>query len=211
MYKTIILCGLDGCGKSTQAKKLIKHLEKKEISCKYVWLRFPNKFSLPFAAFVRMLGMSVYPLTIKRKKSGISNIENHPILIKLWKKILLFDLQFVSYFLIHRPLKQGKLIVIDRFVIDSIVDFDISTGDDQIFPEKIKKFLNLIPSDSYIIYLDISPKISYQRNEEEYLTTLEKREKLYKTLSNLINIDIIDANRSIEEIHSLILSKTGLK
>ena len=211
MYKTIILCGLDGCGKSTQAKKLIEYLQKKKIPCEYVWLRFPNKFSLPFAAFVRMLGMSVYPLTIKRKKSGMSTIENHNILIKLWKKILLFDLQFVSYFMIQRPLKQGKLIVIDRFVIDSIVDFAITTGDYKIDSEKIKFFLNLIPPNSRIFYIDISSRISYERNVEEDLTTLEKREKLYKTLSNLLNIDIIDGNKSIEEIHSLILSKTDLK
>ena len=201
----IILCGLDGSGKTTQAELLIDYLLKHNLKCKYVWLRFPNKLSLPFAGFVRLLGKSVYPLSEKKRLAGYSNLENNKWLQSMWKKFFLFDLRLINFFRITRFIKKDYTLVIDRFVFDSIIDQTIVAGKEAIDQRMLEEFLKLIPPNSKIFYLDIDPSISYKRNQDENIDTIKKRRKLYLDLTEKIDISIIDGNESIEQIHSNIL------
>ncbi len=73
----IIFCGLDGSGKTTQAKKLLNYLTNENISSEYVWLRYPNFFSLPFAGFLRLLGISGYPIPEEKKSKGLKDLSSH--------------------------------------------------------------------------------------------------------------------------------------
>ena len=79
----IIFCGLDGSGKTTQAKKLLSYLESKKISSEYVWLRYPNFFSLPIAGFLRLFGVSGYPIPEEKKSQGLDDLSTHKNLKKL--------------------------------------------------------------------------------------------------------------------------------
>lgn len=205
----IILCGLDGSGKTTQAKKLVGYLEEKNLKCEYLWIRYPNVLSLPFAALVRAMGMSVYPIGIDRKKAGIKSLENHNLLKKLWKRIFFFDLKLITFYKIKQKITKGKILVIDRFVIDSLVDLSIATGNESIIEEMLSQFLGIIPSKSKIFYISIEPKTSFERNHEENIETLQKRQKLYLKIVNKIDIITIDGNKSIEQIHTEILDKLG--
>ena len=209
-FDVIIFCGLDGSGKSTQAKKLQEYLQKNNIVCHYEWFRYPNKFSLPFAGFIKLLGKSVYPISEKKKKKGIKNLENHNTLSNIWKNFLLLDFKFLNYFKIIKNLKENKNLILDRFIIDTIVDLVIISGGSLSSECLIKEFSHLIPPKTKIIFLDIDPMISFQRNHEEDVETLTKKRILYHHLIKLIGGIIINAEKPIEEVHKKILSECGL-
>jgi thymidylate kinase len=204
----IIFSGLDGSGKTTQADKLKDYFQKKNISFKYIWLRYPNFLTLPFAFFVRLSGRSVYLITEQQEKHGLKNLKDKPFLQKFWISIFFNDLKFA----IKSKLNSNvDWIIIDRFVIDSIVDLIITTGDNTIISLLTEKFSQLIPKNSKMFYFDISPEISYERNMEESINVLQKRRDVYLTLSKKIPIVIIDSSKSIIDIHKQILKECNLE
>lgn len=209
-FQTIIFCGLDGSGKSTQALKLLDYLKDKKIKSKYVWLRYPNRLSIPFAIFLRFFGFSAYPISETRKKAGIKNLFAHSTLQKIWEKILLMDFKFVSSYKVFQPIKNENLIILDRFVIDAIVELIISFGENSISKSISIDFLNLIPKNSKIFFLDIDPLISYQRNHEEDVEVLKLKRSLYLELFKSIDVNVIDGNKSIDVIHNIIKEKLNL-
>jgi thymidylate kinase len=206
----VILCGLDGSGKSTQSKKLQEYFERNNISYSYVWLRSPNRLSLPFLAILRLLGISSSKHTISGTKIGVTDLHDHKNLQNMWKKILFLDLKFVSWYKINLLIKKGKILIVDRFVIDSLVDLAIDTCKKSIIEELAPKFLRLVPQNSKIIFLDIDPKTSYERNREEELDILQKRHMLYLEISKHCVMITIDAKKSIDEIHQQILKECKL-
>ena len=206
----VILCGLDGSGKSTQARKLQEYFKKNNILYSYVWLRSPNRLSLPFLALLRLLGISRSKKTISGTKIGVTNLHNHKNLQLIWKKILLLDIKFVSWYKINLLIKKDKILIIDRFIIDTLVDLAIDTCDKSVIQELIPNFLNLIPKNSKIIFLDIDPNTSYERNHEEELDILQQRRLLYLEISKHCEMITIDAKKSIEEIHQQILQECKL-
>ena len=206
----IIFCGLDGSGKSTQSKKLQEFFEKNNISCSHVWLRSPNRLSLPFLAVLHLLGISSSKRTVSGTKIGVTNLHAHKNLQNMWKKILFLDLKFVSWYKVNLLIKKGKISILDRFVVDALVDLAIDTCDKSVIEELASKFLNLIPKNSKIIFLDVDPKISYERNHEEELDILQQRRILYLEISKLHEMITIDAKKSIEEIHQQILKECKL-
>lgn len=206
----VILCGLDGSGKSTQAKKLQEYFGKNSILCAYVWLRSPNRLSLPFIAILRILGISRSKQTMSGTKIGVTDLHNHKNLQIIWKKILFLDLKFVSWYKINSLIKKGKIPIVDRFVIDTLVDLAIDTRDKSVIEELTPQFTSLIPQNSKIIFLDIDPKTSYERNHQEELDILQQRRRLYLEISKHCAMCIMDAEKSIEEIHQQILKECKL-
>ena len=106
MLNFIIFCGLDGSGKSTQAKLLQKYFIKKNINSEYIWLRYPNKFSLLIAGLLRLFKMSGYPLTESKKNKGFKNLGKSLFFFNLWKKFLLIDFKIVI-----KKLHEQKLCI----------------------------------------------------------------------------------------------------
>ena len=102
--------------------------------------------------------------------------------------------------------KKKKILILDRFVIDTAVELAINTDQDDNFDSISKKFFKFIPNNSMIFFLDIDPKISYERNHEEDLITLQKKRKIYQKICKSLNISIIDGTKSIEIIHNGILT-----
>jgi thymidylate kinase len=201
----IIFCGLDGSGKTTQAKKLLIYLESKKISSKYVWLRYPNFFSLPIAGFLRLFGVSGYPIPEEKKSRGLNDLSTHKNLKKLWIWSLYNDFKFTCWKKISRPIKNRKILILDRFVIDTVVELAINTDQEDNFDDISKKFFKFIPDNSMIFFFDIDPKISYERNHEEDLIILQKKRKIYQKICKSLDISIIDGTKSIETIYNEIL------
>ncbi len=210
MVSLIHFCGLDGSGKTTQATKLIDFLKQKNIDAEYIWLRSTSKLTLPVSLLFRILRISKSVTTPSGKKRGVTNLHHHKLLQKLWKKILLLDLKFVSWYKISRSLKNGKIIVLDRYIIDMLIDLVIDTGDESVIDELGPKFLKFLPSDSKILFLDINPQISLDRNQEEDHEILKFRRKLYIKISKLCDMIVIDSSKSIDEIHNEILKNCNL-
>ncbi len=208
--QAIILCGLDGSGKSTQAKKLIEYLGRKKIKTKYLWLRAPNRLSLPLIILLRITGIFYSQKSASGKEFGAADFRNHQTLKKLWAKALLLDFKFSRHKLLGH-IRHGYVVVLDRFVVDALVDLIVVTGDDNLLQTMTKEFTSLVPTDSKIFYLDIKPAISYTRNQEENTEILKKRRELYLKISKLIQMQVIEGSKSIDDIHGTILKECGFE
>lgn len=210
-FSCIVFSGLDGSGKSTQAKLLENFFLEHKISCKYMWMRSPNTLSIPLIILFKLFRISYSKKTKSGKMIGVTNLQNHKFLQKIWKKTLFSDLKFVGRYKINLIIHACKILILDRFIIDTLVDLAIDTNDETIIDELGKQFLSLIPQNSKIFFLDIDPQISYKRNLEESINILERRKKLYYEISKYIDIIMIDGNKSIEQIHEQIINECNLK
>jgi thymidylate kinase len=204
---TIILAGLDGSGKTTQSKKLIEYLESNKLNCHYVWLRYPFRLIIPFVIFLRLFNLSAYPLTIEKKKRGIKNLENHRTLSKIWKNILYLDLKIDYNKKVKNYLKKNVFVVLDRSIIDTIVDLEMITGSHGNLKNYLSEFLTLLPKNHSIFFLDIPSTLSFERNGDEDHESLSLRRELYLKVCDILQIKKIDGTKSIDDIHMRIISE----
>lgn len=203
--RAIILFGLDGSGKSTQAQMMIEHASKSGLPASYVWLRVPWKASLPLMALNRIACVSRKFVSADGKVYTRTELWRSPFLSRLWKSWLLFTLRAYSNLKIRKPIRQGKLVVVDRYVFDALVDYVIDNNDDSLVDKLWHEFAGIIPEQSTAFYLDISAEAAMLRKPGEDAALLERRRKLYLGMAKKYGAHIIDATLSADEIHKTIL------
>lgn len=203
---SIIFCGLDGCGKTTQAKNLLNYFIKCNVESNYVWLRYPFRLIIPFVIFLRFFKLSAYPRTIQKKNNGIKNLQDHKFLSFLWEKLLFYDLKIDYYFKVKKPIDSNKIIILDRSIIDTVVDLVLVTGNTKKLEYFLKKFSTLLPPSRQMILLDITPELSFERNKDEDLEQLIIRRDLYHKICQINNLKIIDGTQNVDDIHQQILT-----
>src|ERR1035438_7871441 len=183
----IYLTGIDGSGKSTITANLAKQVFKDQ-DVTTIWARYKPKI-------VKTL---VSPL----KKKFVSDAKNDHLMNNseyfAWKKYknkitknafvsrIIYSLQSLDYLLQLRKLKNtikkddNKIIVIDRYLLDFIVDESVNYGN--IESNMITKyFLRKLEKIDYIFFIETSESIALSRKDDipskEYLT---ERKNYYK-------------------------------
>lgn len=201
----VVLFGLDGSGKTTQADLLVDYAKKRGIPCRYLWLRVPWRASIPLMALNRMVGVS-------RKRVSDSGVEytrtelwRRPFLSSIWKKWILFHFRRSSSSRVKKPVERGELVVIDRYVFDALVDYAIDNNDDLLVDRVWEEFIGIVPENCKAFYFDIPAETAKSRKHSEDLHILKKRRELYQKIAQKYGALQIDAARNKEEIHRQIL------
>jgi len=170
-------------------------------------MRYPRGLMLGVALLAKLVGCSVYPISINREKQGIKNIRNKIWLKKLLKFATYIDLKFLTWKKINRNINDENILIVDRFLVDNLVDYFLATEEFSDIEKLTRKFLPLIPKKSKIIFLDIEPVTSFKRKKEERVEILEKRKNVYDKITNLLKIKKINANKTIEDVHLEIIKE----
>lgn len=177
----IAIIGTDGAGKSTIIKEL-------------------NNILNP--AFRKIKKYHWKPILFKKNKNNVV-IEPHKNpprnFIFSFIKLLIYVLQYlIGYLFIIYPLKiKSTLIIFDRYYYDMIVDqkrFRLN------LPQKIIKFYSIfIPKPDLIFYLRTKPSVALERKNELNLEELERQNKEFAALIDLLNdrFIFIDNNEDI--------------
>ena len=190
MKKGLFICieGIDASGKTTQAKLLVKNLNEKGYEAIYT--------SEPTRGFFGQ---------ILRRKILYGN-ERVPAVIEA----LLFALDRLEHVEkeIEPALKEGKIVVSDRYVYSSIA-YQGSAGLDLTWIEEINRWA--IKPD-LAIYLDVPAEVVIKRLKEKrsVMETLENQKKVREIYLKLVKegrLVLVDGNRSVEEIEKEILQK----
>ncbi|EKD58400.1 MAG: hypothetical protein ACD_56C00137G0002 [uncultured bacterium] len=201
--KIISISGLDGSGKSTQAKMLQDFLQQRD---KKVYYFHAVQFSVP-QALKRFFGLE--------KKADQNNSQKvstgeKPGVTKAGKfTITLRKLAFVMdvlrfYFLKKKLVRQGyDFLVTDRFFYDTVVN--ISYLEKRNTPSRIEKY---IPKADGAFYLKIQPEsiMTRPRVPEQGLQYLKDKKKLYDMFGTLWNFRIIDGSASPEALFDQLLA-----
>lgn len=210
MNQLICIIGPDGTGKTTQANLLIDSFKKKGTDYEYKWLRFYHFFSLPLLGFARLIGLSEVKTLENGEKIGYHYFYKSKLVSKIYYLFLFLDTYFLIFFKIYLPTKlfNNKLIC-DRFIYDTIVDLMISTGNYNAYKSNIGKlFLKLIPKNTNTVLLITDEKTLRNRRDDLFHDeNLKLKIKLYKQLSEIYNIPVIDAGLPIKEIQKDLIKK----
>ena len=211
--KIIYLSGIDGCGKTTQAKLLIDKLQKKGLNAEYLWFRWEPSFRHFISTY-----KTVKQETNTRKKQSIEK-ENadQKDWLKFKRRILgnsffrFLWLQYACgdyYFSYKKRFKKihADVIVIDRFVNDFIIDqavnLDVAPDATQVISNNF--FLKKFHFPDFNIIIDLPAYEGYTRkNDGTPLNYLETREKYYQALQSQQTLHL-DGLQSIEDLENQI-------
>jgi len=202
----ICIIGPDGAGKTTQARLLQKKLEQAGIQCKYVWLRFNHKISLPLLAFARAVGLSRAQQLKSGKKLVYHNFDKYRPVAFLYQYTLLVDVLLSSLMKVRIPLLLGKTVVCDRFVHDSLVDLIVSTKNVALLDDIVGRlFIALVPNAKIIMLYERMETLESRREDVKEDKNLQFRIRLYDMVASEFNVLVVRGDESISMIHSRIM------
>ncbi|XP_049868850.1 thymidylate kinase [Pectinophora gossypiella] len=183
----IVIEGVDRTGKSTQAKSLVESLKKKQVKAEYT--NFPARYTEIGKVINNYL----------TSKTDLSNETIH----------LLFSAnRWETAKNIIQTLEQGTSIIVDRYCYSGVafsaakgLDIDWCKAPDRGLPKPDKVFFLTMPLENVM-----------QRNgfgNERYeVPEFQNRVSEMYTLLKDDSWEVLDASRSIKDIHEELLQKT---
>ncbi len=198
----VYISGIDGCGKTTQAKQLVKALTDAGVNAEYAWLRWEPSLRVIFNALK----------SLRKKKPPISGEERHqkedrtendwvafkkkllknPFFRKAWMGYASLD-YYLGYLLGMRKVKS-RVVVLDRYVHDFMVDQGVNLGKspEECFSIAENFFIRKFRFPDLNIIIDLPPEEGYKRKMDgTSLGHLEARSHFYQALDgkNTIHLD----------------------
>jgi len=206
----ICFIGIDGSGKTTQAKVLCESLARTGIKTRYVWTRFEPKLIKPLVAMAKGLffrGKDVfrdYADYVNTKR----NLSKNTILLTTYQYLLLLDYSLQIFQKVKVPLMRGEVIVCDRYIHDTVADLAVDYGySDEETQKTLRSYLRLFPNPDLVFLLDLPEELAYQRKSDvpsiDYLT---QRRKIYLNMGKEYNAVALDATKGLIELEDIVKS-----
>jgi dTMP kinase len=207
--KYIAIVGIDGCGKTTQAKLLVEYLSKKGIKTSYVWGRWQPWVLRPF---IKKWKKSVTKNTGKPQeqvneiKSAKLRIFSNKFFRVAW--FLFFIVEYVLQVFFKVTLKRlaGIMVVSDRTFYDSMIDQSINLRRKNLIKSLSSPLMKFIfQSPNLAIYINCPSQTAFDRkNDIADASVLEERRILYDRLALEYKWTIVDGTLPVEEVFNRI-------
>lgn len=206
----VYISGIDGCGKTTQAKLLVEELQKQGLDVDYMWFRWEPSFRKIINAFrtaktKHAVATKTDIVEAENAEQGDwlkfkRNILSNSVVRRLWLLYACFD-YFTAY---RRGFRKITLdvIVIDRYVDDFIIDqaINLKIPPEQSYLIKENFFMKKFHFPDFNIIIDLPAMKGYTRKSDGTpLSYLETREKYYQTMTGSKTIHL----NGLESINDL--------
>ena len=208
--RTIGLIGIDGAGKTTLAQALRLRLAAAGHPTIHVWTRFRNYLSKPLLGLARLTGHN-RKVASAGVTVGLHDFAGVWWLARPFLALQRLDLHLDAWFRV-RPAARRGLVVMDRCLLDQLVDVAADTGlHDRIVDELAPRLFDLLPQPARIVLVDREP-VLIGRSRPDALADpkLLLRRQLYHRLAERLNLPVIANDGPIEEADRALDRLVGL-
>ena len=192
----ICFAGVDGSGKTTHARHLLRFLQEKGYSSKYVWAASRPIFLYPFLVITRILG---YWKTIK-KDACTDPLENAPPSIKkkigpLYRFLLFIDFEIITLLKVRLPLLFVRIVICDRYVYGLIMELALSNLHS---PSFAKLMLHATPIPDRTFLTDAPVCVVVQRRPGFTEENIRAKQNIYRKFAEIFNFKVIETSTRFE-------------
>ena len=208
--KTILFSGIDGSGRTKHARKLTYELRSNGICVKNLWMRGRGRifFSFPLLILCRLLQIT----KVHKLENGIT-ISEYPFyaykpIRLLWPWLQFVDSLFYTIIFLYRPFSRSRaLVLIDRNVIDTLVDIVADTRTPIGYHLLQMLLLALLPKNSFVVVLDVSEDVAMSRKKDILnLHYLKIRIENYRRLAKKYGWYLLSTDDDYNHVHKLLLA-----
>ena len=191
--KGILICftGIDGSGKTTHAISIVNFLSQDDVKCRYVWTRWVPITLKPVVVLVKAL---LFKRNTARARSNKDYFEYRSAkrrylgksVGKIWQNMVLFDYCLQVLMKIRIPLVFGNVVVCDRYLYDTLVDFAVDSrySKGQLKNMLKMRIVSLFPKPDALFLLDVPEEVAFKRKSDvQALTHLLDRREFYLALA----------------------------
>jgi len=168
----ITISGVDGCGKTTQARALLSACHTCLLKADYVWYRGGS------AGWLAFLTRRLQP----RRGHQASRPADTRILDRqtrlrspwrrlAWAWLTTFELLLRYTWSVTLPLWTGKIVICDRYVDDALADWSAYFADESVASSLPARLLRrLTPKPSFSYWLDVPANVAQRRSADQLPT-----------------------------------------
>jgi len=203
----IAFTGVDGSGKTTQAKLLVERLNQNVLGVSYVWSRWSPLCLRPLIkkwknSVTRNMDKSNHELD--KIRDNKQRLLSKPVFRWLWIASFFIDYSLQMFVKIRIKMFRKRIIISDRIFYDSVIDQAINLGKrkDLLLDSMNFSLMKIFfPKPDLVIYIDCPEEIAFLRKADVTETGyIKERRKLYLKLADKYGWTKVDGTLPIDEI-----------
>jgi thymidylate kinase len=199
--KIIVISGIDGCGKTSIIKRLIKYFSENGEETRYVWLRYNHYITKFLLAFCRVSGLTEYE-NVQGIRLGYHEFYRSKIISFSFILLTYIDTLLVSLVRVYIPaVFSKKQLICDRWIIDIMVDLEIDTGVRFVKGSFLSNFFKkMVPKNAHYFLIERNQEEALKVRKENRLDkNFSKRIKIYQRHSMHPYVIVVNNSRSIQD------------
>ena len=209
----ICFAGIDGSGKSEQARRTVEWLNGRGVRTQYVWnifepwlLGFPMKVARRL--FLRGKDMFAdYDGYREARDQAFQRSRLAPMFhwFFLGEYMLRFALK------VRWPLFRGRSVVCDRYVFDAVISLAANLHYSHARTRSaIRSLLRVMPRPDLTVLCDLPEEVAFQRkNDIPSVSYLRARRGVYQSLAEEYRMKIVDGCMPVEDIQAVVRDAVG--
>ena len=219
----VALSGLDGSGKSTQAAALRDALNSLGVDAEVEWTKIARN---PSIQRVAQSVKRVLRLVARRGTAAPTAVSGPGAVVDdparaLRQRSALLTFGWTMYVSVtnaywqrratKRHLDAGRVVVCDRYVLDSTAHLRYRYGDKRHYPLQTAVIRLLSPKPLKAWFLDVSPEAAFARKQEQYnIEHLTRLAALYRETQPRLGVERIDGEQPVDELAAWLAREVGL-
>lgn len=206
--KVVCFTGIDGCGKTTQAKALVHHLRAQGYKSRYVWLGWSP-------ALLKPIVKSMKHRIVKKRQTSEDDYAKYTLAKRgfflrrgtrlLWTVYVALDYALQVLVRVFIPVRLGHIVVCDRYFHDVLIDLAINyswtAGEFRRVLRTSSALVFPVPDKTFVI--DVPEDVAFNRkNDVTSIEYLRDRRNLYLAIlsEGLANVQKLSGESTISDI-----------